>query len=58
MIEKKMLKVSEKKHRPFFCFCQLTVNETVFLLLLANAVSSGYNRGEHSLSAVQCFLPC
>ena len=57
MIEKKMLKVSEKKHRPI-CFFQLTVNETVFLSLLANAVNSGYDRGERSLSAVQCSLPC
>ena len=30
----------------FICFCQLTVNETVFLSLLANAVNSGYDRGE------------
>ena len=30
----------------FICFCQLTVNETVFLPLLANAVNSGYDRGE------------
>ena len=39
-------------------FCQLTVNETVFLSLLANAVNSGYDRGERCLSAVQCSLPC
>ena len=42
----------------FICFCQLTVNETVFLSLLANAVNSGYDRGERCLSAVQCSLPC
>ena len=30
----------------FICFCQLTVKETVFLSLLANAVNSGYDRGE------------
>ena len=30
----------------FICFCQLTVNETVFLSLLANAVNSG------------CTVPC
>ena len=42
----------------FICFCQLTVNETVFLSLLANAVNSGYDRGERCLSAVHCSLPC
>ena len=42
----------------FIFFCQLTVNETVFLSLLANAVNSGYDRGERCLSAVQCSLPC
>ena len=44
--------------KSFICFCQLTVNETVFLSLLANAVNSGYDRGERCLSAVQCSLPC
>ena len=42
----------------FICFCQLTLNETVFLSLLANAVNSGYDRGERCLSAVECSLPC
>ena len=36
----------------FICFCQLTVNETVFLSLLANAVNSGYDRGERVLCQV------
>ena len=40
----------------FICFCQLTVNETVFLSLLANAVNSGYDRGERCLSVVQCLI--
>ena len=42
----------------FICFCQLTVNETVFLSLLANAVNNGYDRVERCLSAVQYSLPC
>ena len=47
----------------FIFFCQLTVNETVFLSLLANAVNAAsysgyYDRGERRLSAVQCSLPC
>ena len=32
------------------------MNETVFLSLLANAVNSGYDRGERCLSAVQCLI--
>ena len=42
----------------FIFFCQLSVNETIFLSLLANAVNSGYDRGERCLSAVHCSLPC
>ena len=38
--------------RSFICFFQLTVNEKVFLSLLANAVNSGYDRGGRCLSAV------
>ena len=34
------------------CFCQLAVNEKVFLSLLTNAVNSSYDRGERCLSAV------
>ena len=34
------------------CFCQLAVNEKVFLSLLTNAVNSSYDRRERCLSAV------
>ena len=40
----------------FICFCQLTVNETVFLSLLANAVNSGYDRGERCFICSAVFL--
>ena len=40
----------------FICFCQLTVNETVFLSLLANAVNSGYDRGQRCFICSAVFL--